>query len=224
MTRYSGQKNTGSSALSGLYVILDPSVCPDRPLLDVLKASAEAGARLFQYRNKAASMKVAYAEVLPLRKVAHELGALFIVNDRCDLALAVEADGVHLGQGDLPLQYARKVMGVGKLIGISTHNPEQVLIATAGQADYLGFGPVFIPGSKLDHDPVVGIEGLRAVRRLTPLPIFAIGGIGVETVEQVMQAGGNGIAVISAILKASDVHQAVSDFISRIAATTSPMS
>lgn len=224
MTRNSGQKNTGSSALSGLYVILDPSVCPDRSLLDILKASAEAGARLFQYRNKAASMKAAYAEALPLRKVAHESDALFIVNDRCDLALAVEADGVHLGQGDLPLQYARKVMGAGKLIGISTHNPEQVLIATAGQPDYLGFGPVFIPGSKLDHDPVVGIEGLRAVRRLTPLPIFAIGGIGVETVEQVLQAGGNGIAVISAILKASDVHQAVTDFVSRIAATTSPIS
>lgn len=224
MARNSGQRNTGSSALSGLYVILDPSVCPERPLLDVLKASAEAGTRLFQYRNKVASMKAAYAEALPLRRVAHEWGALFIVNDRCDLALAVEADGVHLGQGDLPLQYARKVMGADKLIGISTHNPEQVLIATAGQPDYLGFGPIFIPGSKSDHDPVVGIEGLRVVRRLTPLPIIAIGGIGVETVEQVIQAGANGIAVISAILKAADVRQTVSDFVSRIAASISPTS
>lgn len=224
MTRNAGQKNTGSSALSGLYVILDPSICPDRPLLDVLKASAEAGAKLFQYRNKTASMKAAYEEALPLRKMAHEWGARFIVNDRCDLALAVEADGVHLGQGDLPLQYARKVMGADKLIGISTHNPEQVLAATAGQPDYLGFGPVFIPGSKLDHDPVVGLEGLRVVRRLTPFPIFAIGGIGVESVEQVIEAGADGIAVISAILKAADVHQTVSDFVSRIAASTSPIS
>lgn len=224
MTRNSGQRNTGNSALSGLYVILDPSVCPDRPLLDVLKASVEAGGRLFQYRNKAASMKAAYEEALPLRKMAHELGALFIVNDRCDLALAVEADGVHLGQGDLPLHDARRVMGADKLIGISTHTPAQVLAATAGRPDYLGFGPVFTPGSKLDHDPVVGIEGLRAVRRLTALPIFAIGGITVETVGQVMQAGANGIAVISAILKTSDVHQAVSDFVSRIAASTSPTS
>jgi thiamine-phosphate pyrophosphorylase len=224
MTGNSGQGNIGSSALSGLYVILDPSASLDRPLVDVLKASVQAGAKLFQYRNKTASMKAAYEEAMPLRKVAHELGALFIVNDRCDLALAVEADGVHLGQGDLPLNYARKVMGACKLIGISTHTPEQVLAATAGRPDYLGFGPVFTPGSKLDHDPLVGLEGLRAVRRLTALPIFAIGGITVESVEQVMQAGANGIAVISAILKASDVHQAVSDFVSRSAASTSPTS
>lgn len=218
------QKNTGSSVLSGLYVILDPSVCPNRPLLDVVKVSAQAGATLFQYRNKTAAMKIAYEEALPLRKMAHESGALFIVNDRCDLALAVEADGVHLGQGDLPLHYARKVMGAGKLIGMSTHTPEQVLAATAGRPDYLGFGPIFTPGSKVDHDPVVGIEGLRTVRRLTALPIFAIGGITVETVEQVMRAGANGVAVISAILKASDPHQTVSDFVSRIAASTSPTS
>ena len=105
-------------SLSGLYVILDPSVCPDRSLTDVLKEAAAAGARLFQYRNKSASMKEAYAEALVLRQVALAAGVTFIVNDRCDLALAVDADGVHLGQGDLPLDLARKVMGPDKLIGI----------------------------------------------------------------------------------------------------------
>jgi thiamine-phosphate pyrophosphorylase len=224
MTGNRKQRNTESSALSGLYVILDPSVCPDRPLLEVLKASAQSGAKLFQYRNKTASMKAAYEEALPLRKIAHGLGVPFIVNDRCDLALAVEADGVHLGQGDLPLHYARKVMGAGKLIGMSTHTPEQVLAATAGRPDYLGFGPVFMPGSKLDHDPVVGIEGLRAVRRLTALPIFAIGGITLEEVENVMSAGANGVAVISAILKAPDIRQTVSDFIDRISSSIVPTS
>jgi thiamine-phosphate pyrophosphorylase len=224
MNRGSGQRNIGSSALSGLYVILDPSVCPGRPLLHVLKASAQAGARLFQYRNKTASMKAAYEEALPLRKMAHELDALLIVNDRCDLALAVEADGVHLGQGDLPLHYARKVMGAGKLIGMSTHTPEQVLAATAGRPDYLGFGPVFMPGSKMDHDPIVGIEGLRAVRRLTALPIFAIGGITLDEVENVISAGANGVAVISAILKAPDIRQTVSDFIARISSSIVPTS
>ena len=209
-------------SLSGLYVILDPSVRPDRPLADLLKASAEAGARIFQYRNKTASMKVAYGEAVPLRKLAHELDVLFVVNDRCDLALAVDADGVHLGQGDLPLTLARKVMGPNKLIGISTHNPEQIAAATAGGPDYLGFGPIFKPSSKVDHDPVVGVEGLRAIRTLTALPIFAIGGITVKSVEDVLRAGADGVAVISAILKAPDVSQAVNDFVSRISIPTSP--
>lgn len=222
MTENSNQKNARGPALSGLYIILDPSVRPDRSLRDVMTASAESGATLFQYRNKLASMKAAYEEALPLRKTAHELGVLFIVNDRCDLALAVEADGVHLGQGDLPLQYARTVMGADKLIGISTHSPEQVLAATAGQPDYLGFGPIFTPGSKFDHDPVVGIDGLRGIRQLTDLPIFAIGGIGLDHLEAVVGAGANGVAVISAILKASDIRQTVSDFVSRFSATVPP--
>src|SRR5262245_100240 len=128
-----------SHHLSGLYVILDPSIFPGRPLIETLQAATEAGASIFQYRNKTASMKDAYAEALPLRHVAAKAGALFIVNDRCDLALAVNADGVHLGQHDLPLDLARKVMGIDKLIGISTHNPDQVKEAAAGQPDYLGF-------------------------------------------------------------------------------------
>ena len=224
MIRNSTGKNYSAHQLSGLYVILDPSVCPDRPLVDVLKVCAIAGAKIFQYRNKAASMKAAYAGALPLRNLAHELGVLFIVNDRCDLALAVDADGVHLGQGDLPLDLARKVMGPDKLIGISTHNTEQVRTATAGRPDYLGFGPIFKPGSKADHDPVVGIAELKAIRLLTPLPIFAIGGITLDHVEEVVQAGANGVAVISAILKAQEIPRTVSDFVSRISASTSPTS
>ncbi|MEK7760616.1 MAG: thiamine phosphate synthase [Nitrospirota bacterium] len=207
--------------LSGLYLILDPSVSRDRPLSQSLAQSARAGMRIVQYRSKTASMKEAYTEALPLRKLAAELGILFIVNDRCDLALAVDADGVHLGQEDLPLDLARKVMGPEKLIGISTHNPAQVREASAGKPDYLGFGPIFKPGSKQDHDPVVGIEGLRAIRALTSLPVFAIGGITAENVGEAMQAGANGVAVISAILKAPDIKQAVSDFLAQMPAPAS---
>ena len=203
-------------SLSWLYVILDPSVCRDRSLTDVLKEAATAGARLFQYRNKSASMKEAYAEALVLRKVALDADVTFIVNDRCDLALAVDADGVHLGQGDLPLDLARKVMGPEKLIGISTHNPDQVREATAGKPDYLGFGPIFKPGSKQDHDPVVGLEGLRAMRRLTSLPVFAIGGIQIDQAGEVIRAGANGVAVISAILKAPDISHAVKSFLAQM--------
>jgi len=203
-------------SLSGLYVILDPSVCPARPLVEVLTTAAEAGASLFQYRNKTASMKEAYAEALALRRAAAKAGVLFIVNDRCDLALAVDADGVHLGQGDLPLDMAKKVMGPDKLIGISTHNPNQVREATAGKPDYLGFGPIFNAGSKQGHDPVVGLEGLRAIRSLTSLPVFAIGGIQIDQAGEVMRAGANGVAIISAILKAPDISLAVKAFLAKM--------
>ena len=210
--------------LNGLYIILDPSVSGGRSLTDVLKEAAKAGARLFQYRNKCASMKESYVEALVLRNVALDAGATFIINDRCDLALAVNADGVHLGQEDLPLDLARKVMGPDKLIGISTHNPSQVREVTSWKPDYLGFGPIFKPGSKQDHDPVVGLEGLRAMRRLTSLPVFAIGGIHIEQTEELIQAGANGVAVISAILKAPNISHAVNAFLAQMPRLTSPAS
>ncbi len=211
-------------SLSGLYIILDPSVCPARSLVEVLTAAAEAGASIFQYRNKTASMKEAYVEALALRQAAAKAGVLFIVNDRCDLALAVDADGVHLGQGDLPLDLARKVMGQDKLIGISTHNPDQVREATAGKPDYLGFGPIYKPGSKQDHAPVVGLEGLRAMRPLTSLPVFAIGGIQIDQVGEVTRFGANGVAVISAIIKAADISHAVKTFLAQLPGPASPAS
>lgn len=216
--------DTRLHSLSGLYIILDPSVCPTRPLVEVLTAASEAGASLFQYRNKTASMKEAYAEALVLRQTAAKAGVLFIVNDRCDLAMAVDADGVHLGQGDVPVGLARKIMGPDKLIGLSTHNSEQVQEASAEKLDYLGFGPIFTPGSKQDHDPVVGLEGLRIIRSLTSMPVFAIGGIQLDQVGAVISAGANGVAVISAILKATDIGHIVKEFLTRMSAPTSPAS
>jgi len=207
---------THQRSLSGLYVVLDPSVCPNRPLPEVLEQSAKAGARIFQYRNKVDSMKEAYAEALLLRKVASDLGVWFIVNDRCDLALAVEADGVHLGQDDLPYAEARMLLGPGKIIGLSTHNAEQARQADKLKPDYIGFGPMFKPASKHNYDPVVGLEGLRQIRPFTSLPIFAIGGIRADQVKAVLQAGANGIAVISAVLAAPDVKKAVEQLISML--------
>ena len=202
--------------LQGLYVILDPAARPDRSLLDVLAAAAKGGARIFQYRNKQASMKEAYREALPLKRRAAELGATFIVNDRCDLAVAVDADGVHLGQDDLPVTEARRLMGPSKLIGLSTHNLQQVEEADRLKPDYLGFGPIFKPASKHDHDPVVGIEGLRTIRSLTTLPVFAIGGIQLDQARSVMEAGADGLAVISAVMNAPDVEKAVTAFIEQL--------
>ena len=203
-------------ALTGLYVILDPSVSQRRPLAGVLTDAIDAGARLFQYRNKAASMREAYAEALTLRALASDAGAVFIVNDRCDLALAVNADGVHLGQHDLSFSYARHIMGPERIIGLSTHNPIQVREAEHLKPDYVGFGPIFRPVSKEDHDPLVGIEGLRQARSLTSLPVFAIGGIRVPHVEAILATGVTGIAVVSAVLQAPDAKEAVRDFIKRM--------
>lgn len=205
-----------SCPLSDLYVILDPSIRPDRSLIAVLKAAVAGGARIFQYRNKIGSMKDAYTEALPLRNAARDLGALFIVNDRCDLALAVDADGAHLGQDDLPYADARKMLGPDRIIGLSTHNVAQVKETERLKPDYIGFGPIFKPGSKQHHDPVVGLEGLKKVRPLTSLPIFAIGGIQVGQVQAVMHAGANGIAVISAVLQAPDVAQAVRNLVAQM--------
>lgn len=162
-------------------------------------------------------MREGYAAALPLRSLAADLGVMFIVNDRCDLALAVDADGVHLGQDDLSYGEARQILGPDKIIGLSTHNAEQVRQADRMKPDYIGFGPIFKPGSKGDHDPVVGAEGLAQVRALTSLPMFAIGGIQVEQVPAVMQAGANGIAVISAVLTAPDVKKTVEQFIALLA-------
>jgi thiamine-phosphate pyrophosphorylase len=196
-------------------VVLDPKATGGRSLLDVMTAAMAGGARLFQYRDKAASMREVYDQVIRLRQAASEAGAIFVVNDRCDLALAVDAHGVHLGQDDLPLALARSIMGKEKLIGISTHRAEQVIAATEGGADYLGFGPIYETGTKPDHEPVVGTEGLRRIRSLTSLPIFAIGGITLERIEGVMEAGANGIAVISALAGAPDIASTVRTFLER---------
>jgi thiamine-phosphate pyrophosphorylase len=204
------------TSLAGLYVILDRAVRPERPLLEVLNAAAAGGAAIFQYRNKTASMKDAYEEAGPLRARASELGVLFLVNDRCDLALAIDADGVHLGQTDLPYPKARRILGPDKYIGLSTHNAAQVKDADRLRPDYIGYGPIFPPASKTDHDPVVGLEGLRQIRTLTSVPVFAIGGIHADHVCQVIGAGANGVAVISAVMDASDITAAVAMFIGQM--------
>lgn len=164
---------------------------------------------MFQYRAKAVPPIEAYYEASQLRVTAADAGVLFLVNDRCDLALAVEADGVHVGQDDLPLAYARKLMGTEKIIGVSTHGRAQVEDAVKNGADYLGFGPIYHTGTKPDHQPVVGLGGLRQIRSLTTLPLFAIGGVTLETAPTVLAAGADGIAVISAILDAPSIGEAV---------------
>lgn len=167
-------------------------------------------------------MKEAYAQALALRKVAADVGATLIINDRCDLALAVHADGVHLGQEDLPFADARRLVGPDKIIGLSTHTHDQVRETAALQPDYIGFGPIFSTATKTDHDPVVGIEGLRAARSLTTIPIFAIGGIASRHLADLITAGADGVAVISAILNAPDLEAAITPFLQSFSAPARP--
>lgn len=197
---------------SRFYLIVDDSWASRCSLAEVVQQAGEAGVKLVQYRNKTGSMKQAYEAGRVLRNVAAKRDMTFVVNDRCDLALALEADGVHLGQADLPLLLARKVVGQKMLIGVSTHNSEQVRLATEEGADYLGFGPIFSTKTKANHEPVVGIEGLAGVRDLTSLPIIAIGGIVPDSVPALQAAGANGVAVASAILGAIDRPQVLARF------------
>ena len=182
-------------------------------LADVLAQIGQAGGRVVQYRNKTQPMRDVYRQAVKLRDQAGRMGMVFIVNDRCDLAQAIDADGVHLGQSDLPLELAREVMGDDRLIGISTHRQKEVQEATKGGADYLGFGPIYPTSTKNDHEPLVGLEGLRRVRTLTTLPIFAIGGITVDSVKDVVDCGADGVAVASAILESADIPKTLQDFI-----------
>ncbi len=201
------------SHLNGLYLIADERWTSSCSLPEVVQEAGRVGVKLVQYRNKTGSMQQAHAVGCELRTMAKKWGMLFIVNDRCDLAMAVEADGVHLGQTDLPVALARNLVGPDMLIGLSTHNAEQVQAATNEDVDYLGFGPIFPTDTKLNHDPVVGLQGLKDIRALTSLPIFAIGGIVPESVSQLCQAGANGVAVASGILAASDRPQAFKQFL-----------
>ena len=142
-------------------------------------------------------------------------GFLFIVNDHADIAAAVNADGVHLGQDDLPIQWARTLLGNDRIIGISTHDPDQARLAQGAGADYIGYGPIFATATK-DAGQLQGIEGLRKIRSAVSLPIIAIGGISKENIVEVFKAGADGAAVISAVLSAPDIRAASKDMVDRI--------
>lgn len=215
MTSQRASRNRFLSQLAGLYLILDERWASQCSLPDVMREAGAAGVTLVQYRNKTGSMKQAYEVAIVLRDIANECAIVFVVNDRCDLAMAVGADGVHLGQTDLPLTLARNMVGKEMLIGVSTHNAQQVQKATEDEADYLGFGPIFPTGTKSDHDPVVGIQGMKHIRNLTSLPVFAIGGIVPDSVSELCKAGASGVAVASGILDAADRSKAITDYLSQ---------
>jgi thiamine-phosphate pyrophosphorylase len=201
---------------SPLYVILDREVARGRPLPELLDAVLEGGGRLVQLRDKTLPM----AELLPLARAlrarCRAVGARFIVNDRADLALAAEADGLHVGQEDLPAAASRRLLRPGMTLGVSTHNEPQARQAVADGADYVAVGSMFPTASKTGFQ-LVGPALLRQVRPLISVPLVAIGGITEANVGEVIRAGADAVAVISAVCAAPDPAAATARFIEALA-------
>lgn len=189
--------------LPRLYVILDAALLTI-PETECARQLVDAGVRLIQYRNKAASSRDLLESSKRLSTDLISRGVTFIVNDRADVAALAGASGVHVGQEDLGVEEARAVVGRGKLVGVSTHNLTQFEQAAASSADYIAVGPIFSTSTKANPDPVVGTEFIRQVRPLTDKPIVAIGGITLEHAAGVVKAGADSVAVISDILRAPD--------------------
>lgn len=162
---------------------------------------AKGGARLIQIREKSICAAEFFETVVVAIKLCRPLGARIIVNDRADIALAAGADGVHLGQDDLPPEAARRILGPNAIIGLSTHNLEQAIAAAKMPVDYIAVGPIFPTQTKSDTEKSIGLDGIREVKKRTgSIPLVAIGGIGVGSIESVLAAGANTAAVISAVL------------------------
>lgn len=198
-----------SAGLWRLYVITDEKVSRGRSHLQVAEAAIVGGADVLQLRDKEASSGRLYRVALQLRKLTRDAKVPFIVNDRLDIALAADADGVHVGQADLPASVVRKIMGPGKILGVSVDTAEEAILAEIDGADYLGVGPVFeARGTKPDAGVPVGVGHIARIRRHCRLPIVAIGGIDAENARKVREAGADAAAVISAIVAADDISQA----------------
>jgi len=183
--------------LPRLYAILDRSLFADPAgLILAARELNGGGVTLLQYRNKSGGAREMLEEARELKRCL-PTSVKLIMNDRADLCLAAEFDGVHVGQEDLSPEGARRVIGPNLWLGVSTHNPEQLREADATSADYLAIGPVFSTVSKVNPDPVVGLEGVRRARELTRKPLVAIGGITRSNARSVMEAGADSVAVIS---------------------------
>jgi len=185
-----------------LYAILDASLVGNR-IVPLARALAESSVGIIQYRDKRASARDMYAACTELAGVVRGRSR-FIVNDRADVAMLCDADGVHVGQEDIGVEDARGVCGSERWVGVSTHNLTQLEAAIATSADYVAVGPIFATASKENPDPVVGVEFIRQARRMTQKPIVAIGGITLENAAEVYASGADSVAVIRDLAMAAD--------------------
>ena len=191
-----------------IYLVTDEACLHGRPLLKCVEEALAAGVTLVQYRAKAADGGVLYAEACRLKELCDKYNMPLIINDRLDIALAVGAAGVHLGQDDLPCAVARRLLGEDFIIGVSAHNPAEAVQAVSEGADYLGCGAVF--GTATKHDVAkLGLENLRSIRKAVTVPMVGIGGITADNYAEVLATGADGAAIVSGILAQDDISAVV---------------
>ncbi|MEW6547253.1 MAG: thiamine phosphate synthase [Bacillota bacterium] len=188
-----------------LYLVTDRQLARGRPLEEVVRAAIAGGVTAIQLREKDVTTRDYVALAQALRAITREAGVIFIVNDRLDVALAADADGVHVGQDDMPAALARRLLGPDKILGVTAANEAQARQAQADGADYLGCNAVFATPTKTDTGPPLGLDGLRRLVASVSIPVVAIGGINADNASGVMACGVAGIAVVSAIMAAPDV-------------------
>lgn len=191
-----------------IYLVTDDGCLQGRPLIDCVREALEGGVTLVQYRAKTASSAEMYAKALQLKALCDSFNVPLIINDRLDIAMAVGAAGVHLGQDDLPCAAARKLLGEDYLIGVSAHNPAEAAEALQSGADYLGCGAVFSTATKADVKKL-GTDGLAAICREKGLPVVGIGGVTADNYREVRAAGADGAAIVSGILAQPDISATV---------------
>jgi thiamine-phosphate pyrophosphorylase len=191
----------------GIYGITAEKYSRGRGNIEVVRAMIAGGIGIIQYREKrpAKSFAAMLEECRDIRRLTREAGVLFIINDYCDIARLVDADGVHVGQDDLPVAAVRELIGPGKIIGLSTHSPEQAAEAVSAGADYIGVGPIFATATKDDVCAPVGLEYLEHVVRSCPLPFVAIGGIKEHNIGQVVHRGARTVCLVTEIVGAADI-------------------
>lgn len=191
-----------------IYLVTDDGCLQGRALIDCVRKALDGGVTLVQYRAKTASSAEMYAEALQLKALCDSFNVPLIINDRLDIAMAVGAAGVHLGQDDLPCAAARKILGEDYIIGVSAHNPAEAKAALQSGADYLGCGAVFGTATKADVKKL-GTEGLTAICREKELPVVGIGGVTADNYREVRVAGADGAAIVSGILAQPDIRTTV---------------
>ena len=187
-----------------LYLVTDQQALRGRSLTDVVMLAVQGGATCVQLRDKTSNTRDFVALACALNKLLTPLGVPLVINDRIDVALACGAQGVHLGQSDMPIELARQLLPPQVFIGLSVETPEDVRHAASLPVDYLGVSPIFPTPTKTDTAPPWGLDGLRAVRALTDLPLVAIGGIHLSNAAEVLAAGADGLAVVSALCSVDD--------------------
>lgn len=192
---------------SNLYVVLDRGSCGRKSLSKVARECIKAGVKIIQLRDKTDDVNLFYRNALLIRKITKNK-SLFIINDRADIARLAQADGLHLGQDDLPIEAARKILGPNKIIGKSTHSLRQAILAYEEGADYISIGPIFKTATKPKYKPV-GLKVLKSVEKRIKAPIVAIGGIDKSNMGEVRRTGAKIAAVVRAICNASNIRKSV---------------